>query len=103
MDNFQWKSNLEHKLLILEIVIFCTDQKMKWKDCKSCKNLCTKNFTYMKKIYVKEIAAANLSEMYFLKNPKKTCKPNNHDLNRDWKNKLIYDDRESEKVILSWK
>ena len=37
----------------------------------------------MKKIYVKEIAAANLSEMYFLKNPKKTCKPNNHDLNRD--------------------
>ena len=35
----------------------------------------------------------NLSKIYFLKNPKKTSKPNNRDLNRDCKNKvkqLIY-------------
>ena len=25
-----------------------------------------------------------LQKTYFLKNAKKTCKPNNHDLNRDW-------------------
>ena len=36
------------------------------------------------KFYVHEIAVVNLSKNYFLKNPKKTCKPNNHDLNRDW-------------------
>ena len=35
------------------------------------------------KFYVHEIAAVNLSKIYFLKNAKKTCKPNNHDLNRD--------------------
>ena len=32
-------------------------------------------FTYTKKFYVEEIAAVNLSKMYFLKNAKKTCKP----------------------------
>ena len=37
----------------------------------------------MKKFYVHEIAAVDLSKIYFLKNVKKTCKPNNHDLNRD--------------------
>ena len=36
------------------------------------------------KCYVHEMAAENLSEMYFLKNSKKTCKSNNCDLNRDW-------------------
>ena len=36
-----------------------------------------------KKTYVDEIAAVNLSKMYFLKNAKKKCKPNNRDLNRD--------------------
>ena len=36
------------------------------------------------KFYVHEIAAVNLSKIYFLKNAKKTCKPNNRDLNRDW-------------------
>ena len=56
----------------------------KWKDCKSCKNLCTKNFTFTKKFYGHEIAAVNLSKIYFLKNAKKTCKPDNCDLNRDW-------------------
>ena len=35
------------------------------------------------KFYVHEIAAVNLSKIYFLKNAKKTCKPNNHDSNRD--------------------
>ena len=38
----------------------------------------------MKKFYVHEIAALNLSKIYFLKNAKKTCKSNNRDLNRDW-------------------
>ena len=35
------------------------------------------------KFYVHEITAVNLSKIYFLKNAKKTCKPNNRDLNRD--------------------
>ena len=51
---------------------------------KYCRNLCTKNFTYTKKFYIHEIAAVNLSKIYFLKNAKKTCKPNNRDLNRGW-------------------
>ena len=41
------------------------------------------NFTYTKKFHVNEIAAVNLSKIYFLKNAKETCKPNNRDLNRD--------------------
>ena len=41
----------------------------------------------VKKFYVPEIVALNLSKLYFLKNSKKTCKPNDRDLNRDWKNK----------------
>ena len=36
------------------------------------------------KFYVHEIAAVDLSKIYFLKNAMKTCKPNNRDLNRDW-------------------
>ena len=43
-------------------------------------------FTYTKKFYVHEIAAVNLSKIYFLKNAKKIWKPNNRDLNRDWIN-----------------
>ena len=39
---------------------------------------------YMKKFYVHEIATVDLSKIYFLKNTKKTCKPNNSDLNCDW-------------------
>ena len=62
-------------LRIFEIVILNT---------KSHKNFCTKNFTYTKKFYVFEIAAVNLSKICFLKNEKKTCKPNKRDLNRDW-------------------
>ena len=38
---------------------------------------------YMKKFYVHEIATVDLSKIYFLKNTKKTCKPNNSDLNCD--------------------
>ena len=37
-----------------------------------------------KKFYVDEIAAVILSKIYLLKNAKKTCKPNNRYLNRDW-------------------
>ena len=37
---------------------------MKRKDCKSLKNLCTKNFTYT-------AGAVNFSKTYFLKNAKK--------------------------------
>ena len=42
-----------------------------------------KNFTYTKKIYIHEIAAVDLSKIYFLENAMKTCKPNNRDLNRN--------------------
>ena len=35
------------------------------------------------KFYVHEIVAVNLLKIYFLKNAKKTCKPINHELNRD--------------------
>ena len=34
--------------------------------------------------YVQEIAAVDLPKIYFLKNAKKTCKPNNRDLSRGW-------------------
>ena len=57
--------------------------KHKMKKQQSRKKSCTKNFTYTKKFYVHEIAAVNLSTIYFLKNTKKTCKPNNRDLHRD--------------------
>ena len=36
-------------------------------------------------LYIYEIAAVNITKIYFLKNAKKTCKPNNRDLNCDWK------------------
>ena len=42
-----------------------------------------------KKIFVYEINAVDLSKIYFLKNAKKTFKPNNRDLNRNWKIKII--------------
>ena len=44
----------------------------KWKDCKSRKNVCKKNFTYTKIFYVHEITAVNLSRIYLLENAKKT-------------------------------
>ena len=42
------------------------------------------------KFYVHEIAAVDLSKIYFLKNAKKTCKPNNRDLNRHWISCCVY-------------
>ena len=36
------------------------------------------------KCYIHVLAAVDISKIYFLKNAKKTCKPNNCDLNRDW-------------------
>ena len=39
----------------------------------------------LEKFYVHEVPTVDLSKMYFSKNAKKTCKPNNRDLNRDWK------------------
>ena len=41
-------------------------------------------FYVYEKIYVHEIAAVDLSKIYFLKNAMKTRKPNNRNLNRDW-------------------
>ena len=57
------------------------------------KPLCIKKFTYAKKFCVHEIAAVNLSKIYFLKNANKTCKPNKRDLNRDWIINVIVCDR----------
>ena len=53
---------------------------------------------YTKKFYVHEIAAVDLSKIYFLKNAQKTCKPNNRDLNRDWKmaSKTVHKDEEGD-------
>ena len=51
--------------------------------------LIPQKFVY-EKFYVHEIPAVNLSKNYFLKNAKKTCKPNNRDLNRDWMKWLYY-------------
>ena len=39
---------------------------------------------YTKKFYIHEDAAVKLSKFYFLKNAKKTSKPNKCDLNRNW-------------------
>ena len=54
-------SNFKHKMKILQIL-----QKL-----------------VHEKFYLHEIAAVNLSKIYLLKNTKKTCEPNNRDLNRD--------------------
>ena len=81
MSTLYWKGNLEQNLRIFERVIL----NSKWKDCKFRKNLRTKNFTYRRKLYVHKITAVNVSKIYFLKNAKKSCKPNNRGLNRDWK------------------
>ena len=45
---------------------------------------------YVHEKILHEIAAVNLSKIYFLKKAKKSCKPNNRDLNRDWKNVVSY-------------
>ena len=43
---------------------------------------------YTKKFYLHEIAAVDISKIYFLKNEKKTCKPNNLDFKSRLKKKL---------------
>ena len=83
ISKFYWKINLEHKLRVFEIKILSA----RWKDYKSRKNLCTK--LPSKKFYVHENATVNLSKIYLLKNAKKTCKPNNLDLNGDLTNRLL--------------
>ena len=62
-------NNFKHKMKRLQI-----SQKLVYEKILRKRN----------KFYVHEIAAADLSKLYFLKNPKETCKPNNRDLNRDW-------------------
>ena len=44
----------------------------------------------MNKFYVHKISAVNLSKIYFVKNAKKTCEPNNRDLNRNWITMIPY-------------
>ena len=43
-----------------------------------------KNFYVHEQLLRWEITAVNLTKFYFLKNAKKTCKPNNRDSNHDW-------------------
>ena len=45
--------------------------------------LVNKKFYAHEKFHVDDIAAVNLSKIYFLKNAKKACKANNRNLNRD--------------------
>ena len=73
--NEQWKCNLEHKWRIFEIV---SNFKHKMERLQILQKIVHEKF------YVLEIAAVNLSKLYFLKNAKKTSKPNNCNLNRDW-------------------
>ena len=72
-SNFKWKSklrnsNFKHSMKRLQIPRKIVDEK----------------FYVHEKIYAHEIAAVYLSQIYFLKSAKKTCKLNNRDLNRDW-------------------
>ena len=79
--------NIEHKnirICIFEIVILKTMKRLQIPQ----KIVYEKFYVHGKKFYVHKIAAVNLSKIYFLKNAKKTCKPNNRDLNRDWIKKL---------------
>ena len=69
--------------------ISCNKSWKKNEDCKSHKKICVqKILRTQKKFHIHEISAINLSKIYFLKNAKKTCKPNNHDFN-DWIIKTI--------------
>ena len=66
------------KLYIFKIVLLNTKLRLQ----------ITQKVMY-EKVYVNEITAVNLSEIYFLKNAKKTCISNNRDLNLDWLNLLV--------------
>ena len=83
MSNFQWKSNLEHKLHIFETVILIVN----WKDYKSRRRFYTKNFTYTNH---EKILRTRNCHRKIIKNllpekrkETKPNKPNNHDLYRD--------------------
>ena len=47
---------------------------------------------YVHEKILRRNAAVNLSKTYFLKNAKKTCKPNNHNLNQDWIKPIQFDE-----------
>ena len=51
------------------------------------------------KFDVHEIAAINLSKIYFLKNVKKTCKPNNRDLNCDWISNDLFEETNEQHIF----
>ena len=53
------------------------------------------------KFYVHEIAAVDLSKICFLKNAKKTFKPNNRNSNRDWK-KVIRCSKQRNVILLTF-
>ena len=63
--------------------------KHKMKGLQIPQNMGKKIIKYTKKFYIHEIAAVDVSKTNLLKNTKKTCKPSNHDINRDWKKKLV--------------
>ena len=57
-----------------------------------------------KKLKIFEIAAINLSKVYFLKNAKKPCKPNNRDwIIRHWSIVNIYETRSLNTYKLCYK
>ena len=66
------KNNLEQKLCIFEIGVLNKIKRLK----------ILQKLVY-EKSYIHEIAVVSLAKIYFLKNAKKTRKPNNRDLNRD--------------------
>ena len=74
MSRFLWKSNLGHKLYIFRNANF----KHKIKRQQIPQKLVYEKF------YVHKIVAVKVIKIYFLKNRKKTCKPNNRDLSRAW-------------------
>ena len=82
MRKVYWKSNLVHALFITHFRD--SNFKYKMKRLQIPQNS-VREVAAVKKFYVHEIAPVDLSKIYFLKNAKKTCKPSNRDLNRDWK------------------
>ena len=92
MPNFQSTFETRKRSFISTFSICMTvPSNTKWKDCKCRKNLCTKSFTYTKNIYAHKIAAVDLSKIHLLKNARKTCKPNNRDLDGDLIKCINYD------------
>ena len=59
-----------------------TNFKHKMKRLQTPQNLLCK-VTSLRNFYVPKITAVSLSKIHFLKKAKKTCKPNNRNLNSD--------------------